>query len=198
MMDTQEDLVNTLSNVQEKASSQNLNKRLNTVAVNKNNPVHKINKSAFAPAIIKIINSITRKTGRTNYNFQTKIPKKVVNHNYNIKHNHGKYIENLYVGNLDQKVNEEDLYALFGLKSTKYLSKKSYNEFAMDEKTGKSKGHSSEELMKLNDLVFTGKNLLIEEARKKPSERRKFANKRPESVEQPKPGPSNTEMIPPK
>ena len=57
---------------------------------------------------------------------------------------------------------------------------------------------SSEELMKLNDLVFTGKNLLIEEVRTKPSERRKFANKRPESVEQPKPGPSNTEMIPPK
>ena len=51
----------------------------------------------------------------------------------------------------------------------------------MAEQTGKSKGylsvtvptHISEELIKLNDLDFTCKNLAIEEARKKPSERRK-------------------------
>ena len=53
--------------------------------------------------------------------------------------------------------------------------------------------------MKLNDLEFTSKNLLIEEAQKKPSERCNFASKtKPESVEQPKPRPSNTELIPPK
>ena len=53
--------------------------------------------------------------------------------------------------------------------------------------------------MKLNGFKFTGKNLLIEEARKKPSERRKFASKtRSESAEQLKPGTSNTELIPPK
>ena len=45
----------------------------------------------------------------------------------------------------------------------------------MDEQTGKTKGyvfvtiptHISEGFMKLNGLSFTGKNLLIEEARKK-------------------------------
>ena len=77
----------------------------------------------------------------------------------------------------------------------------------MDEQTGKSKGypfvtvptHINEELMKLNGLEFTGKSLVIEEAQKKTSERRKFASKtRPESVEQPKTGPSYTELIPPK
>ena len=76
----------------------------------------------------------------------------------------------------------------------------------MDEQTGKSKGyafvtvpaHISEELMKLNGLEFTGKNL-IAEAPKKLSERRIFASKtRPESVEQPESGPSNTELVPPK
>ena len=77
----------------------------------------------------------------------------------------------------------------------------------MDEQTGQSQGyafvtvptHINEELMKLNGLEFTGKNLVIEEARKKPSEQRKFASKtRPEIVEQPKPGPINSELIPPK
>ena len=83
----------------------------------------------------------------------------------------------------------------------------------MEEQTGKSilhgkskcyafvtvPTHISEELMKLNDLKFNGKNLAIEEARKKPSEGRKFASKtRPESIEQPKTGSSNTELIPPK
>ena len=68
-MGTQKDPEQT--NIQEKASSQNLNKKLNIVAVNKINtptksiPHHKINKfnkSTFTPATIKIINSITRKT----------------------------------------------------------------------------------------------------------------------------------------
>ena len=52
----------------------------------------------------------------------------------------------------------------------------------MDEQPGKSKGygfvtvltHISEELMKLNGLEFTGKNVVIEETRKKPSKRRKL------------------------
>ena len=77
-MGTQKDLEHT--NIKEKASSQNLNKKLNIVAVNKINiPHHKINKfskSTFAPATIKIISSITRKTVRTKYNFHTEIFKK--------------------------------------------------------------------------------------------------------------------------
>ena len=59
--------------------------------------------------------------------------------------------------------------------------------------------HIGEELMKLNGLEFTGKNFVTEEARKKLSERCKLASiTRLESVEQTKPGPSNTELIPPK
>ena len=78
----------------------------------------------------------------------------------------------------------------------------------IDEKTGKSKGyafvtvpiHISEESMKLNnDIEFNSKNLVIDLVSKKPSEQRKFTSKtRPESVEQPKPGPSNTKLIQPK
>ena len=89
-MGTQNDLVN----IQEKLPFKTLIKKLTTVAFNKiNNPHHKIkkaNKSTFAVAIIKTINSITQKTGRINYNFQIKISKKVINQNRNIKHNHSK------------------------------------------------------------------------------------------------------------
>ena len=91
----------------------------------------------------------------------------------------------LHIENLDQKVNKEDLYELFGLKSTKYLSENAYIDFVIDEQKSKCKGyafvtvstHISDELMKLNGLEFTGKNIVIEEAQKRPSERRKFASK---------------------
>ena len=80
----------------------------------------------------------------------------------------------MYIGNPDQEVHEEDLYVLFGLKKTKYLSEISYIDFAIDEETGKSKSYTfvtvptyiSEKLMKLNGLEFTGKNLVLEEAQK--------------------------------
>ena len=116
-MDTQKDLVNTLSNIQEKASSQNLNeKKLNTVAVSKiNNHHHKLNKvhkSTFTLAILKQSIASHSKQERPITTSRPKF-KKVINHNHSIKHNHG---------NFDQKVNEEDLYELFGLKKTKHLS----------------------------------------------------------------------------
>ena len=80
----------------------------------------------------------------------------------------------LYIGNLDQKVNEEDLYKHFGGKRTKLFSGNSYIECVMVNQTGKSNGyafftaslHISEELMKLNGSEFTGRNLLIEKAQK--------------------------------
>ena len=81
----------------------------------------------------------------------------------------------LYIGNLDQKVNEEDLYKHFGGKRTNLFSGNSYIECVMVDQTGKSNGygfftvplHISEELMKLNGSEFAGKNLLIEKAKKK-------------------------------
>ena len=49
MIDTQKDLVNTLCNIQEKASSQSFNEKLNNISVNKiNNPHHKIKKTTKA------------------------------------------------------------------------------------------------------------------------------------------------------
>ena len=49
MIDTQKDLVNTLCNIQEKASSQSFNEKLNNISVNKiNNPHHKIKKPTKA------------------------------------------------------------------------------------------------------------------------------------------------------
>ena len=141
--------------------------------MNKINPHHhkvnKVSKHTFAPAII------------LNKNYQ----------DYQKRHQpqpqHQKQLQqtSLYIGNLDQKVNEEDLYEIFGLKSTKYLSGNSYINFVMDEQAGKSKGytfvtvptHINEELMKLNGLEFTGKNLVIEEARKKLSKQRKVVSK---------------------
>ena len=101
---------------------------------NHHHKVNKVSKHTFAPAISETNNIITRKTGQINYNFQTKITKKVINHNHKIKF--------LYIGNLDQTANEEDLYELFGLRSTKYLSENSYIDFVMDEQTGKSKAHT--------------------------------------------------------
>lgn len=73
----------------------------------------------------------------------------------------------MYGKSWSKKKDEEDLYQLFGLKSTKYLSENSYIEFVMDEPAGKSKSwfvtvstHVSEEIIKLNGLEFTDKTLL--------------------------------------
>ena len=174
-MDTQKNLVNTLFSNQEKSSSQNLKHCCCQQNEQKNNHHHRVNKVSkhtFVPAIIKRINIITRKSGQINHNFQTKITKKVTNHN--CKYQTQPQQTSLYIENLDQEVNE-DVYEAFGLKSTKYLSQNSYIDFVIDKQTGKSKGyafvtvpaHISEELMNLNGLEFIGKNLLIEEARKK-------------------------------
>ena len=71
IIDTQKGLVHTSSSIQEKASFQNLNKRLNPDAANKINiQHHKINevsKSTFDPAIKKTMNSIARKTAAPTY-----------------------------------------------------------------------------------------------------------------------------------
>ena len=71
IIDTQKGLVHTSSSIQEKASFQNLNKRLNPDAANKINIQHhkinKVSKSTFDPAIKKTMNSIARKTAAPTY-----------------------------------------------------------------------------------------------------------------------------------
>ena len=100
--------------------------------------VNNVSKHTYTPAIIETINIITHKTGQINHNFQTKITKK--NHQPQSQNQAQPQQTFLYIGNLDQKLHEEDLYESFGLKSTKHPSKNSYIDFAMHEQTGKSKG----------------------------------------------------------
>ena len=75
--------------------------------------INKVRKHTFAPAIIEAISIITRKTEPINLS------------NTNATQTQPQY-SSLHIENLDQKVNKEDLYELFGLKSTKYLSENSY------------------------------------------------------------------------
>ena len=200
--------MNTLFNIQEKASSQNLKHcccQQNEQNEEPSPQSQQSQQTRFRPSH----NRNNQQHHAQNRTDQSQFPDQNYQkyHQPQPQHQTQSQQTSLYIGNLDQKVNEEDLYEHFDIKSTKYLSENSYINFVMDEQTGKSKGyafvtvptHINEELMKLNGLEFTGKNLVIEEAQKKTSERCKFASKtRPESVEQPKTGPSNTELIPPK
>ena len=92
-MDTQKDFVNTLFNIQEKGSSQNLKHcccQQNEQTSNHHHEVNKVSKHTFPPAIFETISIVTCKKGQINYNFQTKITKKIINHKRNIKGNRNK------------------------------------------------------------------------------------------------------------
>lgn len=79
----------------------------------------------------------------------------------------------IYVGNLDASVAGDDLTQLFGLKATPFLEKTCCVEIATDAKTGKSKNFAivtvpetvHSELLKLNEIEFHGKKIVIEEAK---------------------------------
>ena len=120
--DWRKDLVNTLFNIQQKASSQNLNKKLNTVTVNKINSHHhklnKVHKSTFTPAISKQSTASHAKQDRP---ITTSRPNILKSHQPQPQHQTQPQQTSLYIGNLDQKVNEEHLYELYGLKSTECL-----------------------------------------------------------------------------
>ena len=76
------------------------------------------------------------------------------------------------VGNLDPKVSDKDLYQLFGLQSTPYLTSVCKCEVVKDE-NGKSKGfavvtiphHVPAEIMNLCGIEFYNRQLDIEESR---------------------------------
>ena len=78
----------------------------------------------------------------------------------------------LYVGNLNTDVVEEDLNQLFGIRSTKYLQDTCSIKMPVNQKTGKNKGFAFItvperlyiELIKLNGIEFKGKEITIQDA----------------------------------
>merc|ERR1712096_521563 len=86
--------------------------------------------------------------------------------------------KSIYVGNLGSNVTNDDLTQLFGLGATPFLQKTCCVDVACDDKTGKSKNfaivtvpeHVHSELIKLNGIEFYGRQIVIEEAKTKPSD----------------------------
>ena len=82
----------------------------------------------------------------------------------------------IYIGNLDLNMNIEDIYKLFGSKSTAYLRTDCHVDFPLNQQTQKTKGHAyitapkhvCDELVKLNGVEFKGKFLFIEITKVKP------------------------------
>ena len=78
----------------------------------------------------------------------------------------------LFIGNLNVNVTIDDIYELFGLKATKYLRSNTYVEMPLN-RNGQTRGfafvtapdHVRNELLKLNNIRFREKNLVIEAAR---------------------------------
>ena len=81
----------------------------------------------------------------------------------------------MYVGKLDSHVNIEDIYDIFGLKSTAYLRTNRHVDFSLNQQTQKTKDHvyitapkhACDEWVKLNGVEFKGKFLCIELAKVK-------------------------------
>ena len=80
----------------------------------------------------------------------------------------------LFIGNINVNVTIDDIYELFGLKTTKYLRSNTYIEMPLN-RNGQTRGfafvtapdHVRNELLKLNNIQFREKNLIIETARSK-------------------------------
>ena len=76
----------------------------------------------------------------------------------------------LFIGSLNVNVTIDDIYELFGLKATKYLRSNTYVEMPLN-RNGQTRvmvtapDHVRNELLKLNNIRFREKNLVIEAAR---------------------------------
>ena len=78
---------------------------------------------------------------------------------------------------MNKNVTEQDLIELFGLRTTNYLRNTCRVKLILCSKTNNSRGfafvtgpeHVLNELVKLNGIEFQEKNLVIDEAKKKPS-----------------------------
>ena len=79
-----------------------------------------------------------------------------------------------FIGNLNVNVTIDDIYELFGLKTTKYLRSNTSVEMPLN-RNGQTRGfafvtapdHVRDELLKLNNIQFREKNLIIEASRSK-------------------------------
>ena len=82
----------------------------------------------------------------------------------------------MYVGNLHENVTKSDLVKLFGLRTTNYLTDNCSIEMSKLQHNGKHNGHGfilapchvCNELVKLHDLEFQGRKIIIEEAKTPP------------------------------
>ena len=85
----------------------------------------------------------------------------------------------IHEGNLHISVTENDLYDLFGLRSTKYLQETCKFDLPLCKRTGKSKeyaylnvlDHVYSQMVKLNGVEFKSKQLVLEEAKTKHKDR---------------------------
>ena len=83
-------------------------------------------------------------------------------------------LDKLFIGNLNVNVTIGNIYELFALKTTKYLRSNTYVEMPLN-RNGQTRGfafvtapgHVRNELLKLNNIQFREKNLIIEAARSK-------------------------------
>ena len=81
-------------------------------------------------------------------------------------------MKNIYVSNLPEDVNGQDICELFGLNSTPYLGDTCNIDFSINNKTGKFKGfafiwapaHITDELIKLDGIAYHDNELRVEEA----------------------------------
>ena len=78
----------------------------------------------------------------------------------------------MFIGNLHSHTTEEDLYKLFGLRSTQYLKQNCFVNMLLINKTGKSKRFAfivtpekvHQDLPKLDEIDLLGGKLLIKQA----------------------------------
>ena len=81
-------------------------------------------------------------------------------------------MKNIYVGNLPEDINKQDICELFGLNSTPYLRDTCNIDFPINNKTGKFKGfafirgtaHITDELIKLDGMACHDNELRVEDA----------------------------------
>ena len=81
-------------------------------------------------------------------------------------------MKNIYVGNLPEDTNKQDICELFGLNSTPYLRDTFNIDFPTNNKTGKFKGfaftrasaHITDELIKLDGIAYHDNELRVKDA----------------------------------